>query len=217
MKEEIFYSYTHSKTKQECEYQIVKNNGVIDKEGKRIPVPPSAVQIDSAFKRLLFSKDMRYETEALLDFHFSEYKGKPNIFLRHTEQILSDVNDKTHPILKYSLDWLKKKNEENNQDETVSENISPAKTLNKIAHKLVLLWELGIIQLLEKENKDLPPIEIARLVGTIINEKDKAQIETIKKTLIYIGKKNPRSPINPTSIKKVKSILADYGIETKKI
>jgi hypothetical protein len=167
---------------------------------------------------------LEYDTN-LKEFLQEEIDCSESIFIElELKAVKSEIfgnsyEDITSPVKCAYRDFLiaKQNSLEQLQDETISENILPAEGLNKVAHKLVLLWELGIIQQLQREYKQLKPIDFARLIGAIVNETEKAKIETIKKTIIYIGNKKENDPINPISIKKVKSLLAQFGIETKKI
>jgi len=115
------------------------------------------------------------------------------------------------------VQWLEERKKELEQDEAISENILPAEKLEKISHRIVLLHELGIIDLLKKERKDLNETYFAQLIGTLIGVIEKEKVETIRKNLAYINVKHRNNPINNNSTNAVKSLLAKYGIGLKRL
>jgi hypothetical protein len=93
-----------------------------------------------------------------------------------------------------------------------------AEELEKIPHILTLLFELGILEVINQrfkadEGRDTGTNK-AKLIGTIIGKTSKEEIEDIRKYLSnieIIG--HPKSPINKTSIKEVSKILIEYGLQ----
>lgn len=107
----------------------------------------------------------------------------------------------------------------------ITEELFPASLqaegLEKIPHLLTLLYELGIIEVINQrfkaEGKDTATNK-ARLIGTLIGKIDTKAIEQIRKYLSVIDLKgNPKSPINETSIKEVRKILTEYGLQIEKL
>ncbi|TDK49524.1 hypothetical protein [Algoriphagus formosus] len=97
----------------------------------------------------------------------------------------------------------------------------PAEELEKIPHILTLLYELGIIEVINQrfkaEGKDTGT-DKARLIGTIIGRTEKKQVESIRKYLSAIDSKgHPKSPITGNSIKEVSKIMTEYGLQMKNL
>lgn len=93
--------------------------------------------------------------------------------------------------------------------------VESIEALDKVSHKIVLLFETGVIEHLKTNYKNLSDEQFAKLVSNIIGEEN--NVETIRKALVYINTTSPKNPINKTSSSKIKSLLIGYGIETTRI
>ncbi|MFD2200178.1 hypothetical protein [Shivajiella indica] len=102
-------------------------------------------------------------------------------------------------------------------------NLSPTLTLEELrylSHKITLLYELGIIDLLKQrlqESNNLTATNLANLIGIIIDNNQKKDVNSIRKALSYIETNNKKNPINADSIKAVKKILIDLDLKPQKI
>lgn len=130
------------------------------------------------------------------------------------EFILPEVNERT------IIETAKKFRDQADNHFREIESL-PAEELEKIPHLLTLLYELGIIEVINQrfkiEGKDTATNK-ARLIGTIIGRTEKKQVEDIRKYLSTIdlrGKKG--SPINETSIKEVTKVLIEYGLQIENL
>jgi hypothetical protein len=99
--------------------------------------------------------------------------------------------------------------------------VLPSEILNKEGHLITLLYELGILEVINKRFKDAGEdsgTSKARLIGTIIGKTDSSKIENIRKYLSAIEIANHKNnPINASSIKEVKKILTEYGLSVKNL
>lgn len=137
---------------------------------------------------------------------------------KHAEELDNVPFEKFHELMKdrkIILDWANE----------ITEELFPAsfeaEELQKIPHILTLLYELGIIEVINKrfkaEGKDTGTNK-ARLIGTIIGKTDRKAVEQIRKYLSVIEiKGNSKSPINDSSIKEVKKILTEYGLQIENL
>lgn len=82
--------------------------------------------------------------------------------------------------------------------------------LDKTAHKIVLLHEIGVIDFLEKRYSYLSKADFAKLICNVIGMEKK--ITTVTKTLRYLGHKDQRNPINDKSLREVQALLSSFGI-----
>jgi hypothetical protein len=95
------------------------------------------------------------------------------------------------------------------------------KEVSILSHKIALLHELGILDLINKEFKSSPKnnnTQKAKLLSIILGETDKKTVESIRKLLSYI--ENPghkQSPINSESTISVEKILLEFGLTKKKL
>lgn len=136
----------------------------------------------------------------------------------HAEELDKVPFEKFHELMKdrkVILDWANGKTEE------LFPASLQAEGLEKIPHLLTLLYELGIIEVINQrfkaEGKDTATNK-ARLIGTIIGKTDKKAVEQIRKYLSVIEiKGNPKSPINDSSIKEVRKILMEYGLQIENL
>ncbi|MDN3689651.1 hypothetical protein [Cyclobacterium jeungdonense] len=92
--------------------------------------------------------------------------------------------------------------------------------LDIVGHKIALLYELGIIDLIDarfKEDGAETDTNKAKLIGTILDCPNPKMVETIRKTLSYLGLRSNKNPINSRSKKTVEAILKDLGLTAKKL
>lgn len=88
--------------------------------------------------------------------------------------------------------------------------------LEKTAHKIVLLHELGVIghlqKLREQKNSTLSDTKFAELIGLILGLQGK-KIEAVRKGISGYGQGTKDDPKTPTALQKVRSELLKFGIE----
>lgn len=129
------------------------------------------------------------------------------------EFVLPEVNEKT--IIEAA------KNFRDQIEEHFEANIEPAEELEKIPHILTLLYELGILEVINQRFKGtakVNKVDKARLIGTIIGKTDEKSVKNISKNLSYIDfKASAKNPINEISIKEVTKVLIEYGLQIEKL
>lgn len=86
--------------------------------------------------------------------------------------------------------------------------------IDKVSHKILLLHKMGVLNfIVEKYYHNQKGTELAKLLGSLFNS-DKSEIETIRKTLSFLDhKKHKNNPENKTSLKAVKQLLLEFGID----
>lgn len=90
---------------------------------------------------------------------------------------------------------------------------------NAVAHKILLLHELGIIDFLKDRFFSLDQnlrtgTDMANMIATIINESNSG---TVRKAIDGLTSKSKSNIITTTGIRKVKSYLAKFGIDLRKL
>jgi len=200
--------------KDKNEYDVVLSTGTVNGQ----PIIPNDMELCISLYDLMYmNTNPGFNINACLDYHynFSEDKEyflefvKEALTMQHLDWPSEPYTDYRH---KKVLDWFIKMND--------APNIENGGGPIVVGHKIVLLYELGIIEYLKKEyfsllQSERTDTDFAKLIAYLIGEKDKT--ENIRRAIsgIKTGKKN--DPATPPAIRQVKSYLATLDIDLKRL
>jgi hypothetical protein len=106
------------------------------------------------------------------------------------------------------------------KDNPVEERLD-VESISVLSHKITLLYELGILDLINKrfeKSRRNSNAQKARLISIILGETDKTSTESIRKLLSYIENAgHKQNPITTDSIISVEKILLEFDLKKEKI
>lgn len=162
-------------------------------------------------------------TEIMQYLRAANIKGQTRKILNIKNQLLRakdnrpDIEDKDSKwvlTLKNGfIDYVLKYIETLDTDQKETEQIEPL-DLEKASHKILVFYELGILDHLRKNYSVLAVdtnTNLSKLLAPLLNEKP----ETIRGALKNLNQSKPKGIINTASVRKVKAELSKLGIETK--
>lgn len=169
-----------------------------------------------------------------LSFHYERYKYKLSSWLDYISCLFDNLDINRIPTLtslqikKLVNEWIAQKRLELTElngeiirhqsptVEKVEETIELDTELEKTAHRIVLLHELGIIEHLQKLRNEkfstLTDAKFAQLIGLILDLKGN-KIDAVRKGISGYGLKKKDDPKTPKALNEVKSKLLQLGIE----
>jgi hypothetical protein len=112
------------------------------------------------------------------------------------------------PVVQTRIKYLQTKGK---TEDTEPINVNGLLYPTKTAHKMLILNRLGILDKIKEQYRNSDNGNLARLVAVILNEQTKESIETIRK-----GLSNIKDLKNPTSEKRVESILNQFAEKKKR-
>ncbi|OKS84913.1 hypothetical protein [Mucilaginibacter polytrichastri] len=198
------------------QYDIVINDGIRD--GKII-VPDDKELCIRLYDKIYMNNDPGFDLSECLDYHFTHSDNK-EYFLRYVKEALimqhSDWPSNAYEEYRHkqALEWFA------NNITNAHLNTSVEDAPEKLSHRILLLYELGIVDFLSKEyfnsqQNDRNSTDFAKIIAVIINEDDK--VETIRKAISGMNTGNKSDIVTSTATKKVGTFLSNFNIKLKRL
>ncbi|MBL4676397.1 MAG: hypothetical protein JKY70_09375 [Mucilaginibacter sp.] len=179
-------------------------------------------EIDNAilfeqFRDIIYNKLQFSQISNCLDYHFEQCENKKEFL--DTLKDSFEVYHLTSQVDAYSEFQYKKVKAwfaEVEKDDI--ENL-PSNRLTVVNHKIALLYELGVIDHLQKEyfsaQSNRTNTSFAKLISEIIGQPDSA--DTIRKNLSNLNTGSKNDPNKSVSVTHVKTFLSQFGIDLKRL